>query len=757
MAGMRGRIAIVGALVLVCCVGGPVSGATGSSRGAHGRGSPSFRLTPQEHSSALVSASADYANCVGDSDGLEDFDFDQFQESASVDVTCEEFDTIQGSASADMSETATITPNGGGSVTIHAASSGNASASRVGGTAQVQGFVLGDFSFSFEYDDEVSYTLSAQLHASASPVEVGDGAGHACGTIDFDDVAEHVGDNCGLNNFPPSFSVSKTGTFPSGEGQLQISGDSNPVRFTNGGVGGSSGSYDWDVTVTLEPACPSSRSERTAGASRAAGQCAPKGHIVFVSPGANGNRVLVVGADPGDPSGPANGPLLLRGSSDDLDDPAWAPSPFNLIAVTDGKQIATMTDGGSLLTPVTHTATGSNSLPVFSHNGARIAFVSTRDGNPEIYVMDSNGSHQRRLTNAPGVDSTPTWSEDGSEIAFVSDRRGQFDVFAVNATGVPTAQRLTNDPAPDVRPEFVGNDTILFATTRDGNGEIYSMEATGGNPQNLTQEPATESQPVASPDGNFVAFLSNRGGGIDIYTMPVGGGAATNLTNSLGTPETEIGWGTSACNMYGSNGNDSIAASRVTVCGGAGDDRLTGGSGREILDGGMDDDRLDGKGGFDTLIGGDEDPPGPQVGGDKIVGGEGTDEIFGGEGNDTISGNGDDDTIRGGGGNDDIEGDLGTGQPGDDEIFGGPGADQIGGGAGDDDIDGDEGPDVIDGDAGFDTIFGDADKDVITACDGVRDAIFGGPGTRPGDAHDKAVFDRGVDALTSIEIRQACP
>src|SRR6185503_11180003 len=112
------------------------------------------------------------------------------------------------------------------------------------------------------------------------------------------------------------------------------------------------------------PGCPVSTTDPNAGASRAgaaAGQCAPKGHLVFVSPGANGKRILVAAADPADPAGPANGPLLLRGSSDDLDDPAWAPSPFNLIAVTDGKQIATMTDGGSLLTPLTHTATGTNS------------------------------------------------------------------------------------------------------------------------------------------------------------------------------------------------------------------------------------------------------------------------------------------------------------------------------------------------------------------------------------------------------------
>ena len=51
---------------------------------------------------------------------------------------------------------------------------------------------------------------------------------------------------------------------------------------------------------------------------------------------------------------------------------------------------------------------------------AQIAFVSDRDGNSEIYVMDANGKNQRRLTNNPASDYSPSWSPDGKRIAFVS-------------------------------------------------------------------------------------------------------------------------------------------------------------------------------------------------------------------------------------------------------------------------------------------------------------------------------------------------
>src|SRR5262249_23765031 len=52
----------------------------------------------------------------------------------------------------------------------------------------------------------------------------------------------------------------------------------------------------------------------------------------------------------------------------------------------------------------------------------KIAFVSSRDGNLEIYSMNPDGSDQRNLTNSPGDDYTPAWTPDGRHIAFSSMR-----------------------------------------------------------------------------------------------------------------------------------------------------------------------------------------------------------------------------------------------------------------------------------------------------------------------------------------------
>src|SRR5207302_2193555 len=65
----------------------------------------------------------------------------------------------------------------------------------------------------------------------------------------------------------------------------------------------------------------------------------------------------------------------------------------------------------------------SSDLPALKANG-KIAFVSDRDGNFEIYVMDADGSNQTRLTNNPAHDGEPAWSPDGAKIVFVSQRDG---------------------------------------------------------------------------------------------------------------------------------------------------------------------------------------------------------------------------------------------------------------------------------------------------------------------------------------------
>ncbi|MEW5718746.1 MAG: DPP IV N-terminal domain-containing protein [Chloroflexota bacterium] len=88
---------------------------------------------------------------------------------------------------------------------------------------------------------------------------------------------------------------------------------------------------------------------------------------------------------------------------------------------------------------------------VFQIDGKRILFVSDRDGNVEIYVMNADGSNQTRLTNNPARDVYPLWSPDGTRIMFVSNRDGAFEIYVMHTDGsnVIRLTRSGNNLLPD--------------------------------------------------------------------------------------------------------------------------------------------------------------------------------------------------------------------------------------------------------------------------------------------------------------------
>ena len=163
---------------------------------------------------------------------------------------------------------------------------------------------------------------------------------------------------------------------------------------------------------------------------------------------------------------------------------------------------------------------------------SKIAFHSNRDGNWEIYVMNSDGTNQTRLTDNPAEDSNVAWSPDGSKLAFLSNRDGNYEIYTMNADGSnPT--RLTNNPASDEGPPSWSPDAtkLAFTSTRDGNYEIYVMNADGTNPVRLTTNSAVDETPSWSPDGTRIAFESERTGLRQIYSMNSDGSNQTILTN----------------------------------------------------------------------------------------------------------------------------------------------------------------------------------------------------------------------------------
>ena len=173
------------------------------------------------------------------------------------------------------------------------------------------------------------------------------------------------------------------------------------------------------------------------------------------------------------------------------------------------------------LTKLTHSA-GDDRDPVWSPDDRRIAFESNRDGNWNIYVMDTDGSNPTNLTHSAGDDRDPVWSPDGQRIAFESNRDGNWDIYVMDTDGSnPT--NLTHSAADDKDPVWSpdGQRTAFESTSSDSGWEIYVMEVDGANPTNLTRQADDDWGPVWSPDGQRIAFSSNRDGDYEIYIMDV--------------------------------------------------------------------------------------------------------------------------------------------------------------------------------------------------------------------------------------------
>ncbi len=105
------------------------------------------------------------------------------------------------------------------------------------------------------------------------------------------------------------------------------------------------------------------------------------------------------------------------------------------------------------ITPLTDS--DQDTAPAISPDGQRVAFMSRRSGNWEIYVVDADGDNLQRLTDDPAQDGLPAWSPDGRALAFVSDRGGQWAVWAITPTGADAQQLFEMQGSPD---GFVGTD-----------------------------------------------------------------------------------------------------------------------------------------------------------------------------------------------------------------------------------------------------------------------------------------------------------
>lgn len=172
----------------------------------------------------------------------------------------------------------------------------------------------------------------------------------------------------------------------------------------------------------------------------------------------------------------------------------------------------------------------------------RLVFYTNRDGNDEIYVMESDGKKVTNLTNHPAADRIPCVSPDGKQVLFLSDREDKNGkIYSMDIDG-KNLKKLTNNSYFEDAPSWsYEGKKIVFSrelrnlkdTSRNavGNGEIFIMDADGKNEMQLTNRPGFDGGPQISPDGKRIVFYGkSEKGKYDIFLMDIDGKNLMNLT-----------------------------------------------------------------------------------------------------------------------------------------------------------------------------------------------------------------------------------
>ena len=197
---------------------------------------------------------------------------------------------------------------------------------------------------------------------------------------------------------------------------------------------------------------------------------------------------------------------------------------------------------------------GAFGRPAWSPDGSRIAFVTSRDDDPEIYLMDADGSNLVRLTNNPGLDSFPAWSPDGSRIVFMSERDQGSGIYTMNADGTDVVWIIGDGLAPHWSPD--GTRIALWFCCEGG--DVFVMNADGTGLVEVFPGPGFAFDPVWSPDGRQIAFA-----GSGIHIMDADGSNHRVVVESGRWPDWSPDGSQLAYSCSGRGGFDDICVSNA--------------------------------------------------------------------------------------------------------------------------------------------------------------------------------------------------
>ncbi|HVZ20072.1 MAG TPA: prolyl oligopeptidase family serine peptidase, partial [Vicinamibacterales bacterium] len=274
-------------------------------------------------------------------------------------------------------------------------------------------------------------------------------------------------------------------------------------------------------------------------------------------------QVWAVGADG------AAAPRLIG----DGDAPSVAPKTHRVAFIRDRRIWIAPLDGSSQ--PESVFVRGTSDSPVWSPDGATLAFVSERDDHALIALFTGMDTPIRYIAPSTSRDGRPAWSPDGRQILFVREP-GRGGVPSVQPRPTPWAlwigdaatgtarevwhsgttptDRYPNIPG-EIDPSWAGN-RIVFMGYQDGWAHLYSIPVSGGAPTLLTPGSFMVEHATLTPDHRTVIYSANTGADrLDIdrrhlYKVPVDASASSPLTSGTGIEWTPVVTGDGASVAY---------------------------------------------------------------------------------------------------------------------------------------------------------------------------------------------------------------
>jgi Tol biopolymer transport system component len=237
--------------------------------------------------------------------------------------------------------------------------------------------------------------------------------------------------------------------------------------------------------------------------------------------------------------------LLMSGQGCSKNSPSQAPTKTVPYGATWGIYELDLTTQDVRLIYKTDDEIFASSLRL-NNMSDRLVFARKADGtgenNLEIYSVNTEGNDLRRLTSNNYWDLYPVWSPDDSKIAYLSKREGDLDIYVMDSDG-SNPEKLFDSGDNDADIDWAG-DTIVFTSQyavwkirEDGASPIQVTEPTGRGEWGKANLPKGDYDPRVSPNGKKVVFerledTSQPNGGYNIFLVNADGTGEKRLTDS---------------------------------------------------------------------------------------------------------------------------------------------------------------------------------------------------------------------------------